>query len=153
MADTAFKYFTVFGISMFKFLFGPLSGAGLGLSYWESCGLTIAGMMTTVSILGVLGKPARDKIFNRFFKRKKLFTPANRRIVRVWKSSGIKGVAFLTPILLTPIGGVLIALSFGVKTKELFFYMLGSAIFWGMSFTGLVYYIGLDIFHKMFSLW
>jgi uncharacterized membrane protein len=78
----------------------------------------------------------------RFFKTKKVFTPANRRKVTLWRRYGIIGVAMFTPLLLTPIGGTLVANAFGEKKEKIFFWMSIFASVWGILVTLMVYEAG-----------
>jgi uncharacterized membrane protein len=129
------KYISVLVASMLKFIGGPLSGVALGLHWVETFGFTVAGMMASVFIFTFLGQTLKSTLFRRFYKARRLFTPRNRRLVRVWRRYGMAGVAFLTPLLLTPIGGTIVATSFGESRFKIFFYMLVSALFWGLVFT------------------
>jgi hypothetical protein len=43
------------------------------------------------------------------------------------------GVAVLTPVLFTPIGGTILANSFGETRKRIIFYMFVSSIVWGFA--------------------
>ncbi|MDH5398541.1 MAG: hypothetical protein OEX02_10360, partial [Cyclobacteriaceae bacterium] len=63
-----------------------------------------------------------------------------------WKRFGALGIAFLTPILLMPIGGTLILTSFGSPRKKIFTYMLMSATFWSVLICLVVYNFGDKIF-------
>ena len=54
--------------------------------------------------------------------------------MRVWRRTGIWGVAFLTPILLSPLGGSGIAVALGVPKEKIILAMLISGIFWGLTF-------------------
>ena len=126
---------------MFKFIGGPLSGTAFGLGWLETCVFTVLGMMTSVLIFSLLGAGVRAKLFNRK-KKRRLFTSRNRRIVRIWSRYGLTGVAFLTPLIFTPILGTIIASSFGEPWKRIFVYMLVSAVFWGVVFSLLVHELG-----------
>lgn len=53
-----------------------------------------------------------------------------RRTVRVWNRRGLIGIAFFTPVLFSPVGGALIAASFGEDKKKIILYMFLSACFW-----------------------
>jgi len=140
------KYLSVFGLSMFKFLAGPLTGLAVGLKMWETMLLTVGGMMASVTILSFLGIELRHKFVARFAGKKKKFSPRSRRTVRIWKRFGLQGVAFLTPLILSPFGGTMIAVGFGETPKRIILYMLTSAIFWAVVMTYIVYQLGrLDI--------
>lgn len=136
------KYLAVFGISMVKFAGGPLMGIGSGLSLVETIIFTFLGMMTSVLLFStLLGEPFKLWLSNLFSKNRKLFSNKTRRIVKVWNSFGLRGVAFLTPILFTPIIGTLIAASFGETRKRIFIYMMVSAFFWAIVMSSFVYFI------------
>jgi hypothetical protein len=87
--------------------------------------LTLAGMMTTVYLVCYFGDEIRIfsvKIFG-IRKKQKLFSSRSRRFVRIWRKYGVNGVAFLTPLLLSPPGGTFIALALGGKKKEIIKWM------------------------------
>jgi uncharacterized membrane protein len=139
MLDEISKYLAIYAMSMFKFVAGPFMGIGFGLSLFETVTFTCLGMMTSVLVFSnLLGN--RIKIFmeNTFFKKRTLFSKANRRKVKLWRSYGLIGVAFLTPILFTPIGGTLLAASFGESKKRIFIYMFLSSLFWSVIFSSIL---------------
>ncbi|MCU0431525.1 MAG: hypothetical protein MUF42_16305 [Cytophagaceae bacterium] len=122
----------VFGLSMLKFILGIGTGAKLGFSPWITALVSAAGMVTIITTFSYwLGEPFRRFVLKRFYKNRKLFTTSNRRKVRIWRRFGLPGVAFLTPVLFSPIGGALIANSFGADKRSIVFQMLLSALFWG----------------------
>lgn len=133
------KYLTVFLSSMIRFVAGPISGLATGLSLLETAIFTALGMMTTVLIFTLLGKPLRALLKRTLWKNKKRFTKRNRQIVFIWKKWGIAGVSFLTPLLLSPIGGALLANVLGGPKKLIILYMLISAFFWGFVISGLFF--------------
>lgn len=126
------KYGSVYLVSSMKYMMGPLTGASLGLSIWETALFTFLGMMSSVILFTFIGIKFRHKITEKLKKKGKykLFTKKNRRIVKIWQKFGITGVAFLTPPVLTPIAGTIIALSFRVPRKKLWLYMAISAALW-----------------------
>jgi hypothetical protein len=134
MLEQAAKYLTVFLSSMVKFIGGPLSGTAFGLSWIETCIFTILGMMASVLIFSLLGATIRSRFCKRK-KKRRVFTSRNRRIVFIWRRYGLAGVAFLTPLLLSPILGTIVATSFGEPWRRIFMYMLCSAVFWGITFS------------------
>ena len=136
------KYISVIVTSMFKFLIGPPVGYQLDLSFLESFLLTTLGMMAGVIVFTFLGRQIKIHIYDRFIRPKQLFTPRNRRIVRVWRKYGLLGIAFLTPIFLSPPGGTLIAVSFGEKRRRIFLYMFVSGAFWSFIEVALIYFFG-----------
>lgn len=136
------KGITIFLLTMLKFIAGPTLGYAAGFDFLTTVLITIGGMMASVILFTYLGVFLREKIINRFFKRKKVFSAKSRRFVTIWKKYGIVGVAFLTPLLLTPIGGTIVLTSFGSSKKSILLSMLASAVFWSLVFVSLVYAFG-----------
>lgn len=119
------KYLIVYALSALKFIFGPSFGLSFGLSLPEISILTLAGMMTTVYLISYFGTPIRS-LTRRIFgakKKTKLFSARSRRFVKIWNRYGVKGVAFLTPLLLSPPGGTFIANALGGKKNEIIKWM------------------------------
>lgn len=136
----ALKYFSVYLISMVKFFGGPVTGISLGLSFLETLLFTIAGMMTSVVIFSLIGRTFSNWYTTWQRKRKaSVFNSRNRLIVKVWQKFGVTGVAFLTPVIFTPILGTVVAALFGVPSRSIFFHMLWSAAFWATALTLLVF--------------
>ena len=122
------KYISVVLASMVKFVAGPLAGLALNLSWWETAICTVVGMMFSVVIFVFLGG-AIQQLMARYRKTQpRLFSKRSRLAVRVWKKSGMTGIAFLTPLLFTPIGGTLIAVSFKVPRLT----VIAQMLFWGV---------------------
>lgn len=136
------KYIYVLLLSMIKFVFGPVAGLAGGLHLLESTLLTILGMMSSVLVILFVGRKARTMIIRKFFYSRKKFTKNSRRFVKIWKRYGIGGVAFLTPLILTPIGGTLLVTAIGAPKFKVISYMLTSAVFWAFVVTKLVYLFG-----------
>ena len=128
-------YLTVFFLSCFKFIFGPTLGIAYGFSWPVTALLTTLGMMTSVLVLTFAGEKIRDKILGRKKPGRKVFTKRNRRFVYIWKRYGLFGVAFLTPIIFSPIFGTLLMSIVGGPRKYIFSYMLFSAVFWSIIFS------------------
>ncbi|GAB2549430.1 hypothetical protein [Spirosoma aerophilum] len=135
------KYLSVIIASTVKFVAGPLSGAALDLSWLETATCTMLGMMISVILITYAGA-ALQALMGRFRTAPaKRFTKRTRMAIRIWKRFGLAGIAFLTPILLTPIGGTILAVSFGVKRGQLLLYMLVSAVIWAVVQTLALYQI------------
>jgi hypothetical protein len=143
------KYISVVLASTLKFVGGPLAGAALGLTWTETTVCTVLGMMVSVTIAMSAGAGIRH--LKQRFQRgpSRCFSRRTRLAVRVWQRTGLVGIAFLTPLLLTPIGGTALAVSFRAGRLAIWLAMLGSAIGWAMLQTLLVYQIpGLrTLFH------
>ncbi|GAB3539521.1 hypothetical protein [Spirosoma fluminis] len=135
------KYVSVIVASTIKFVGGPLSGVALGLNWLETAICTTLGMMVSVLVVTYAGA-ALQALMQRYRPRQpKRFTNRTRMAVRVWKRSGLMGIALLTPLILTPIGGTILAVSFRAKRSELLLYMLISGIFWAVIQSLAVYQI------------
>jgi hypothetical protein len=132
----------VYLASMLKFVFGPLGGYAANLNIVTTILVTVAGAMTAVVAFAYFGDFLKNKVLGRFFSRQKKFSGRNRRFVTIWKKYGLVGVAALTPVLLTPIGGTLLAISFGAPRNKLIFYMFVSAAIWSVILSAMLYFFG-----------
>lgn len=131
--------------SMVKFILGPVGGYFARLNVLTTILTTVAGMMTVVIAFAFFGDLLKKHVIYRFFKKKNRFSEQNRKFIRVWRKYGLPGVAALTPILFTPIGGVLLAISFGSPRDKLIIYMFISASFWSVTLTLLIYLFGNSV--------
>lgn len=146
------KYLSVYLLSMVKFFGGPLAGVSMGLSFWLTLLLSVTGMMTSVFIFSQVGVLVSRWYVNRHrAKKKPIFTKKSRKIVKIWQKFGIQGIAFLTPVIFSPVIGTIIATVLGASQKKIMVHMLWSAVFWGITFTFALHelsHLGLSIFHK-----
>ena len=142
MWEEILKAIPVFLSTMIKFVFGPLGGYAAKLSIMTTIIATVTGMMTAVVAFTYFGNFLRETVFKKFFQNRKKFTPRNRKITTLYKKYGLAGIAFLTPILLTPIGGTLIAVSFGSPKEKIILYMFVSGVVWAIIFSTIVYFFG-----------
>ncbi|MBD2700050.1 hypothetical protein IC229_05345 [Spirosoma sp. BT702] len=126
------KYLSVIIASTLKFVGGPLSGVALGLSWLETAIFTTIGMMVSVVVVIYAGAALQLLIQRYRSTPPKRFTKRTRLAIKIWKRAGLAGIAFLTPLLLTPIGGTILAISFRVKPGQIMLYMLVSAVFWAV---------------------
>ena len=135
------KYFTVILATAIKFFNGPIAGLLLDLSWIETALCSIIGMMTTVVLVCFIGLEVRILIKKYRKTEPKLFSKRSRFAVRIWHRLGIWGIACFTPLLFTPIGGTLLALSFKVPIPKIMFSMLVFAVFWGIILTFAIFQI------------
>ena len=145
MWQAILKLVSVYFSSMLKFVFGPVGGYVSGFNLVTTILVTVAGMMTVVLLFTFFGTWIREQVFNRLFKKKSKFSRSNRRFVVIWKKYGLVGVAALTPILLTPIGGTLLAISSGSPKEKIIFYMFISASVWSIIFSCSLYFFGGEV--------
>ena len=142
MVEEILKAIPVFFGSMVKFILGPSIGFGTHLHFLTTVFVTIAGMMTSVIIFTYFG----DWIRKRFFKSKNHFASKKRRFSGILEKYGLPGIAFLSPIILTPIGGTLLAVSSGNPRERIIFFMFLSASVWSLIFSGVIYFLGGEVF-------
>ncbi|MFH6985035.1 hypothetical protein [Marinoscillum sp. 108] len=138
------KYLTVYALSALKIIFGPTLGLAYGFSVLETTLLSLLGMMSTVYLLTYFGPEIRNLSLRLFKskKKRKNFTPKRRRLVRIWTKYGVAGIAFFTPILLSPIGGAILANAFGGKRSEIIRWMWLFGAVWAFILTLLTRYAG-----------
>lgn len=134
------KYFSVYALSGFKFIFGPTLGTSYGFSLTTTALLTSFGMMTTVYVFTYLGHKLKGLVDRFKRKNRKLFSKRNRKFVKIWRKYGVKGIAFLSPLILMPIGGAILANVLGGKKKKIIRWMWLSSLFWGFVLTAGVKY-------------
>lgn len=137
------KYLFVYALSAVKIIFGPTLGLAYGFSILETTLLSLAGMMTTVYLFSYFG-PQMRRLTNRLLgrRRQKRFSKKTRRFAKIWRAYGVPGIAFFTPILLSPPGGTILANAFGGKKAEIIKWMWIFGAFWSLALTLLVKYAG-----------
>ena len=144
MLQEIIRAIPVYFSCMLKFIFGPLGGYGVGLHPVTTVLTTVSGMMTVVFLFTFFGEWIRTRILGRFKKRKVNLKRAER-FQMIWKRYGLVGVAVLTPIILTPIGGTLLAVSSGSPREKIIFYMFVSATFWSIVISSVIYFFGNEV--------
>lgn len=100
--------------------------------------------MTVVVLLTFFGNWIRAKIFGRF-RFGKIDLKKAEKFEKIWKRFGLFGVALLTPVVLTPIGGTLLAVSSGSPKEKILIYMLISASFWSVVISLTIYFFGNEV--------
>jgi hypothetical protein len=126
--------FTTILLGTIKFLFAPLSGAGMGLSFFEAMISSLIGAWLSASIFYHLSdhflNKAREKRLVQFkltgeipslSKKKRL---VNRFILKIKKSVGQVGICFLAPLFLSVPLGTIICAKFYFKKKYTFILIL-----------------------------
>jgi hypothetical protein len=143
MWEEILKAIPVYFASMLKFILGPVGGYTAGLNLITTILSTVFGMMTVVFFFTYSGKLLREKVLSRFIKNRN--KAPNPKLATIWKKYGLPGVAILTPIILTPIGGTLLAISSGSPRDKIIFYMFLSASFWAVVFSMAIYFFGNEV--------
>ncbi len=132
------KYFKVALAGAFKFIAGIILGltgpVEKRLSIFETITFSTIGMMITIVIITFLGEKIissrQEKLKD---KPKTIKISWKKRLVSRIKSRwGLLGIAFFTPVLFSPPGGALLAVSIGAPRLKIFISMFISAIFWGL---------------------
>jgi membrane protein DedA with SNARE-associated domain len=139
MWEEILKTLTVYLWSMVKFFFGPIGGKAAGLHIITAMIVTVAGMMTMVVTFTYFGEFIRKRILDRIFKKKSENKPLKMKSNYLTKY-GLAGVALLTPILLSPIGGTLVAVGISTNREKIILYMFISACVWSVIITCAVYF-------------
>ncbi|HYF70088.1 MAG TPA: hypothetical protein VD884_18230 [Ohtaekwangia sp.] len=139
------KAIPIYFSAMIKFIVGPLGGYTIGLNLFTTIITTVASTMTVVLVLSFFGDVLRKRVFASYYLKRKKFSERNRKLITIWRKYGLPGVAALTPLLLTPIGGTLLALSFGTPKNKLIFYMFVSASVWSVVFSTAIYFFGDEL--------
>jgi uncharacterized membrane protein len=133
------KYLSVVLAAALKFFAGPITGLALGLTWYETALCSAVGMMLAVMATTYIGKGIQTLIQRWRKVPPRRFSKSSRRAVRIWKRFGIIGIAILTPLLFTPIGGTIIAVAFRVQRQSIFFWMLMSGLCVGSILSYIVY--------------
>lgn len=144
MLQEILRAIPVYFSCMLKFIFGPAGGYAVGLHPVTTILTTVLGMMTVVLLLTFFGNWIRTKVFGRF-RRRTINLKKAERFKKIWQRYGLFGVALLTPVVLTPIGGTLLAVSSGSPKEKIIIYMLVSASFWSVVISLLIYFFGNEV--------
>ncbi|MDN3205105.1 hypothetical protein [Algoriphagus sediminis] len=132
MSESFLTFLGIYFLCWFKFISGPLLGSLAGYGVGKTILVTVTGTMSSVFVFTFVGQYLK-KLWNHYFPKPK-FTKRNRDIIKIWNKFGQLGIAFLTPLILTPIGGTLILVSFGTKRRRIYFHMLWSSTMWSTIF-------------------
>lgn len=133
------KYFAVMMATALKYIAGPITGFSLGLAWYETLLASWAGFMLTVILIVSIGKFLVKWISSFRKTRPLVFSKRARYAVGIWQKFGIKGIAALTPLIFTPIGGSLLSLSFKVPLPRILFFMAISGFIWSSIYTLIIY--------------
>jgi membrane protein DedA with SNARE-associated domain len=137
----------VFLSSALKFILGPIFGEALGLHPVTTWIATVSGMMLSVVAITFFGGWLRRRVLKKRPGEPQQAT-SNRKFSGIINKYGLGGVAFLTPLFLTPIGGTIIAVSMGKPRERILLFMFISAAGWALIFT-----VGIYAFGKAITNW
>jgi len=147
-------YFSLFGLSMIKFMFAPFGGPAMKLNFLETYISCVAGAFLAAFIFYFSSEffmirahkkrqaALHDSITNGTpLKFKPKFTRFNKLIVRLKRRLGIYGIAFYAPLFLSvPLGSIVTAKFYGKEKRTFPLILLGICIN-GAITTGLAYAI------------
>ena len=138
----ALEILTILAMSMVKFFFSPMLAHELGYSFWETLLVTsVGGCLGTLLFYRLSGwfmHRARLRRIHREIavmhgrprERRRIFTRTNRFIVKVKRGHGMRGLAVITPPLISiPIGSVIAAKYFHHDRRTLPT-LLSSVVLW-----------------------
>ena len=145
MWEEILKAIPVYFSSMLKFILGPIGGYAAGLNLVTTILATVFGMMTVVFLFTYFGNWIKEKVLSRFISKKNKFSQGSHKFANIWKKYGLTGVALLTPVILTPIGGTVLAVSSGSPKEKIIFYMFISASVWAVVFSITIYFFGNEV--------
>lgn len=117
----------------------PVAIYVMKMTVWETLLYTntggILGDIIFLSFSGFLIK-TWDKYRPHFHKRKRMiFTPANRRFIKIRKRYGLLGIVILSPFILSiPVGAFLAAKYYGIRPR-VFLWLIAGQILWSVIYT------------------
>jgi len=124
------KFISIWFACLFKFIAGPILGSAADFSLPEIMFVTVTGMMSSVAIVTFLGEWVKSQWTLKVSEKR--FTKRKRKMVKTWQKFGPVGIAAITPLLLTPIGGSIILTAFNVSRRKIMIYMLLSGFIWSL---------------------
>lgn len=152
MIEYLATFFGIYLLCLFKFIAGPVLGAAAGYSIVEIVLVTLSGMMTSVIGFTYLGDWIKNTWTIKIRKNPKRFTKRTRNMIKIWQKFGVYGIAALTPILLTPIGGTILLTSFGIDKQKIISTLLVSGLFWSFILAASIKQIlAIPFFSKLIS--
>lgn len=134
-------------MSGLKFMVALVMVLGIGWSYWYSVSFTVLGGMLGVVVYLFLGELTRRAI-GFFYPNYVPGTKLHRRmriIVRIRQTSGLAGIALLTPIFLSVPVGTYAAIALGYSWHRILVYMFVAFSFWAFLLFGLYHLIEWDV--------
>jgi hypothetical protein len=148
------KILTVFFTCMFAFgkLGIPTAIAVFKFNFVKVMLVSWAGGIAGIILFTYLSEAIIKAIHNyrarrNLIHRKRIFTKFNRRVIRVKQRFGLTGIAFITPVIGTPVGAF-IAERFYRNKRKVIIYLSLSVIFWSL----LLYFIIL-LFYDSLKNW
>lgn len=138
------KYLAVYGLAMVKPVLAPTVAFASGLHIVESIVLSTLGIISSVTIVAMAGERIRA-----FFaaRRARLGKPEpvrtmSPRVLAVWDRYGVAGIAFITPLLLSPPGGGFAAAALGISRARIITHVAWAGTLWSTVYSVFWYFFG-----------
>ena len=116
--------------------------------FLKSMLLAVSGGMTGTVLFSYFGS-AMTQLWRRWFplkeKKERKETRTSRIVQKVSNKYGLAGIAFLTPIFLTPPIGAMMATIMYKNRPKIFAYMFVAIFLWALVFLGSYHWLGLNI--------
>ncbi len=145
-------YTSLFFLSTVKFMFAPMSGPALGLTFFETYLSCVGGAIFSAAIFyfsaNYFMRRAREKYLRKVqrsiengtpLKQKRNFTRVNKLVVRIKRSMGLIGISFWAPLFLSIPGGSIVTAKFYGKKSITFPLIVAGIFFNGAVITGITY--------------
>lgn len=117
----------VFGVGFIEIWFAVPTGLALGLPAPVVWIMTVAGSLTSTTIVAYAGEALRDWLVRR---RGKDGPPRTGRIYRIWLRYGVPGWGLVSPLFMTPPMGTAVALMLGAPRRRLMVWMFAGVMVW-----------------------
>jgi hypothetical protein len=122
----------VFGAAFIEIWLGAPTGLALGLNAAVIWLLTVAGSMSSVTIVAFTGDALRTRLLRRFGKGG---APRSGRIYNVWQRYGVPGWGLVSPLFMSPPMGTGVALMLGAPRGRLLGWMFAGVLVWATILT------------------
>lgn len=133
----------VFGVGFIEIWFAVPTGLALGLPAPAVWVMTIAGSLTSSTIVAYTGHALRGWLVRR---RGKDWPDKSGRIYRVWIRYGVPGWGLASPLFMTPPMGTAVALMLGAPKRRLLIWMFWGIVLW-TSILVVAGIIGMGLIH------
>ena len=117
----------VYSAAFIEIWLGPPTGLALGLPVPIIWVLTVAGPMTSVTIVAFAGDALRGWLLRRFGKGG---APRTGRIYGLWQRYGVPGWGITSPFYMSPPMATGVALMLGAQRRRLLVWMFAGVLIW-----------------------
>ncbi|HEX7497715.1 MAG TPA: hypothetical protein VF344_04545 [Candidatus Limnocylindrales bacterium] len=117
----------VFGVGFIEIWFAVPTGLALGLPAPIVWVMTVAGSMTSVSLVAFAGEALRGWLIRR---RGKDWPNKTGRVFGLWMRYGIPGWGLVSPLFMSPPMGTAVALMLGAPKRRLLVWMFAGVMLW-----------------------